>query len=112
MNVADKPGADLVALFAAIAALPEGHRADLTLHGVAAAAALRAWAETRGLRVEQRSLCTPMQGPWTFAEVKLPGGRIGVHEVAAQPAPADQQVLTRVQAALDGGQPEAAEGSV
>lgn len=94
MTTTDKPRADLVALFDAVAALPampEALRVDLTLHGTEAGASLRAWAAYRGMLVEERPLYSPSQGAWTFAEVRMAGGRIGAHEVK---------------------QPEAVEGSV
>lgn len=76
-------GADLVALFDAVAALPAmlEARVDLVLHGAAAGAALREWAAVRGRSVEERPLYSPSQGAWTFAEVQLAGGRIGAHIV-------------------------------
>lgn len=85
VTAADKPRADLVALFDAVAALPampEARRVDLMLHGTEASASLRAWAATRGLPVEDRPLYSPSQGAWTYAQVTLAGGRIGAHEKA------------------------------
>jgi hypothetical protein len=94
VTATDKPRADLVALFDAVTtlpAMPEALRVDLTLHGTAAGAELRAWAATRSLPVEERPLYSPSQGAWTFVQVRLAGGRIGAHEVK-QPGAAEGSV--------------------
>jgi hypothetical protein len=110
VTAADKPRADLVALFDAFAMLPPGN-ASLSLHGSQHEAEFRAWAVDHGQPVEERQ---HRDGEWTALGVRVASGTITVHLDAA-PAPtaqADQQVLARVQAALDGdctnlGHPEA-----
>lgn len=90
---ADKPRADLVALFDAFARLPAGH-ATLQFFGNAEGDALHAWAAEHGHRVNLEPMYTAQSGRWTMLEVRIEGGTITVH-------------LDSVKE-----QPEAAEGSV
>lgn len=100
-RAADKPRADLVALFDAFARLPEGH-ASLSLRGDHAGEVLEGWAAVCGHRVEFKPMSTPLNGHWTMLEVRMTGGTISVHLETVRSAQADPQVLARVQAALDG----------
>lgn len=98
MTAADRPRADLVALFDAFAASAPAY-SSLQLHGDAAAEALLDWGH--GARTERRE--RPNGSAALVVTVDLPN-RVWIvahfdREVTAQ---ADQQVLARVQAALDG----------
>lgn len=142
MTATDKPRADLVALLL-LFEQGAGDYSHLHLTGADAGAAVAAWAELRGHHLQVSQLTRPRDGKtvgWTRYEVSnheprwtVTAGLHDEHEVdpAAQ---ADQQVLKRVQDALDGEQrdedgnrimdpaevaaregieqPEAAEGSV
>lgn len=106
MTAADKPRADLVALFDAFASRPDA-RGYLTLFGDETGEVLQGWAAVNGHRVEERPMYNVRQGRWTMLEARLAGGTISVHlDSVQETAPADQRVLARVQAALDGEQPE------
>lgn len=114
MIAADKPRADLVALLLQFEA-SAGSLASLHLTGPDAVPAVEAWVEMRGHVVEPQTLdrrdldgrtiewtmwtITPRSGPDWSVTCSLPD-----REPAAQ---ADQQVLARVKAALDGEQPAA-----
>lgn len=110
----DKPRADLVALLLQFEAAAD-HRGSLYLSGDDAGAAVRAWCDLRGHRLEIGTLTRVTDGKtvaWTHYTVEdtgdLPRWTVTCalhddHEVTAQ---ADQQVLARVQAALDGEQPD------
>lgn len=95
---ADKARADLVALFDAFASLPPGN-ASLSLHGSQHEAQFRAWAADHGQPVEARQ---HRGGEWTALNVRLSAGWITLHIDGAPAALADQEVLARVQAVLDG----------
>lgn len=105
----DKPRADLVALLLQFEA-GAGSLASMHLTGPDAPPAVAAWVEMRGHRVEPEQLTrrdldgreiawtmwtvTPISGPDWSVTCSLPDTEMT--------APADQQVLARVQAALDG----------
>jgi hypothetical protein len=129
VTAADKPRADLVALllqFESVAEHRDGRLGSLYLSGDDAAAAIRAWADIRGHHVVvakmtrtdsyRRTLeyshytvqdADDALGPSWTVTCALHDDR----EVIGPPAQADQQVLARVQAALDGERSAAAEGS-
>lgn len=95
MTAADKPRADLVALFDAFAVLPPTPgTASLSLFGNEHEGAFRAWSAQHGHRVQEQPLANATEGRWTALSVNLAGGYITVH-------------LDSVKE-----QPEAAEGSV
>lgn len=112
MTAADKPRADLVALLLAFEA-SAGSLASMHLTGPDAPPAVAAWVEMRGHRVEPEQLTrrdldgreiawtmwtvTPTSGPDWSVSCSLPD--------TAPAAPPDQQVIARVQAALDGERP-------
>lgn len=117
MTAADKPRADLVALLCLFeaAARTETRRQSLALSGNEEGAAVRAWAELRGHRVqEEQRTRVAFDGrtlAYTGLTVEEPGAwaswtvTCSLHddrEVDAMVPQADQQVLARVQAALDG----------
>ena len=118
MTAADKPRADLVALLLQFEVCAE-ERASLYLIGDVAGAAIRAWCDLRGHRLDAQTHTRVSEGKtigWTYYTVQPPGGlplwtvtcsQCDDHEVTAPPARADQQVLARVQAALDGEPAEA-----
>lgn len=86
MTAADKPRADLVALFDAFAALPAG-RASLSLQGDHTGEVLEGWAAVCGHHVERKPLYNASLGAWTMLEVRLAGGTVSVHldSVVEQP---------------------------
>lgn len=116
---ADKPRADLVALLLQFEATA-GNYSDLHLTGEDAGPAVAAWAESRGHYLDVATRTRRDGGKtlaWTSYTVLHQDPRWTVtcslhddHEVTAPPAQADQQVLARVQAALDGESPLTAVG--
>lgn len=86
MTAADRPRADLVALFDTFALLPAGH-ASLSLFGDEHNAALCAWAAQHGHRVKREPMYSQTQGRWTLLEVRLAGGTISVHLDSVQEQP-------------------------
>lgn len=87
MTAADKPRADLVALFDAFAHLPPGN-ATLSLFGDEHNAALCAWAAQHGHHVDRKPLYNAQYGRWTLLEVRVTGGTISVHLSIAKEQPA------------------------
>lgn len=114
----DKPRADLVALLLQFEAAAD-HRGSLYLSGNDAGRAIAAWCDLRGHQLEVGTLIRVTDGKtiaWTHYTVRdtadLPGWTVTCalhddHEVTAPQvqAQADQEVLARVQAALDGERP-------
>jgi hypothetical protein len=119
----DKPGADLVALLLQFEACArDGRMTSLYLSGDDAGAAIRAWADLRGHLVvigkHQRDDGQGGRLEYSHYTVQDAGDSIcsswtvtcSLHDdmpATAPPAQADQQVIARVQAALDGEQPGA-----
>lgn len=87
MTAADKPRADLVALFDAFASRQDA-RGYLSLFGDETGEVLLGWAAVNGHRVEERPMYNVRQGRWTMLEVRLAGGTISVHLDSAQEQPA------------------------
>lgn len=104
---ADNPRADLVALFDAFADAAPAY-SSLQLHGDTAAQALLDWGH--GARAERRD--RPGGSAVLVACLDLPNGAWIVAHFDREPAAqADQQVLARVQEALDGEQSDRDEDS-
>lgn len=123
MTAADKPRADLVALLLQFEACArDGRMTSLYLSGDDAGAAIRAWADLRGHHVVIGTLIRDAASGGRLAythytvqdaaDALCPSWTVTCslhddHEVTEPVAQADQQVLARVRAALDGEQPEA-----